>query len=66
MELLVLPRAATVEVFRRWELLLLVVVGEVHPGIVSEALFFDGADPILGTLEEVSVPFRVPAPEYHC
>ena len=52
--------------FRQLELRLLVDVGGVHLEISSEALFFDGADPILGTPEEVSILFRVPAPEYHC
>jgi hypothetical protein len=49
--------------FRRLELRLLVDVGGVHLEIFSEALFFDEADQIFGTLGVASVLFQVPAPK---
>ena len=54
-----------VQVFQRLALQLLVGEGEVHPETVWEALFFDVADQIFGTLGVVSVLFQVPAPEDH-
>ena len=55
-----------VQVFRRLALQLLVGEGEVRPETVLEALFFDVADQIFGTLGVVSVLFQVPAPKNNC
>ena len=54
-----------VQVFRRWELQLLVDVGEVDLGIVLGALFFDGVDQIVDIPGMVLVLFQVPAPQDH-
>ena len=52
--------------FQQLELRLLVDVGGVHLETFSEALFFDEADQIFGTLGVALVLFLVPAPENHC
>ena len=57
--------AVMVQVFRRWELQLLVDVGEVDLGIVLGALFFDGVAQIVDIPGMVLVLFQVHAPQDH-
>ena len=54
-----------VEVFRRLELHQQVDAGEVYPGIILDAWFFDSVGPIFNTLVLVSALFPVPDPKHN-